>query len=296
MPIFWEDSHRGINDSSDEWRKYGLAQGASDFFLHLKAADMASGTISCYKRSLEWLKEILENRSLQDISGKEIEKAVIKLRNSSKRVSHRSVATMNKIKTSFRSFFKWAFQSGLISNNPTVSLRLAKAASQRTIPMAVEEINAILQVISNCDSPYAERDKALFATYAFTGIRCAEALALRIKDYDRSTLLLYLPVAKGTTGRVQPVPRRLSFILEKYIDILHRNGQADPNAFLFQGRCPKKPLTTRQIRFRFKRWKAISGIQGEPDSPFIKGRFCYTIIPDNERPSSRSACRGAPRA
>jgi integrase len=98
-------------------------------------------------------------------------------------------------------------------------------------------------------------------TYAFTGIRCAEALALRIKDYDRSSLTLSLPKVKGANSRLQPIPHRLFCILEKWISILSRNGQADLRSLLFCGRHPERSLTTRQTRFRFNRWKAQSGIR-----------------------------------
>jgi site-specific recombinase XerD len=198
---------------------------------------------------------------LKDISERQIEKAVITLQDSFKPGSRRSPATMNRIKSAFRSFFKWAFQSGFISHNPAAILRLSKATSQRTIPITMEEINALLQTISEYDDPYAKRDEALFATYAFTGIRCAEALALRVKDYDGSALTVYLPKVKGANSRLQPISHRLSCILEKRISSLRRNIKAASSSFLFHGRHLERSLTTRQVRFRFNRWKALSGIR-----------------------------------
>jgi integrase/recombinase XerC len=212
-------------------------------------------------RSLEWLVKALEDTSFEDISNRHIEKAVITLQDLSKTGSRRSAATMNRIKSTFRSFFKWAFQSGLISHNPAASLRMPKTASQRTIPITKQEINALLHTISESDYPCAERDEALFATYAFTGIRCAEALALRIKNYDRSSVTLYLPKVKGANGRLQPISHRLSRILRKWISSLRRKGQGDLNSLLFCGRHSERSLTTRQVRFRFNRWKALSGIR-----------------------------------
>lgn len=205
--------------------------------------------------------EALDDTILEDTSGRQVEEAVIILQNSSKTGSRRSAATMNRIKSTFRSFFKWAFQSGLISHNPAASLPMSRAASQRTTPITKEGINTLLHTISESGDPYAERDEALLATYAFTGIRCAEALALRVKDYDRSSLTLYLPKVKGANSRQQPIPQRLSCILGKWISILCRNGQADSGSLLFRGRNPERSLTTRQIRFRFNRWKALSGIK-----------------------------------
>ena len=42
-----------------------------------------------------------------------------------------------------------------------------------------------------------------------------------------------------------------------------RLSQADSSSFLFHGRHPERSLTTRQVRFRFNRWKALSGIREE---------------------------------
>lgn len=214
-------------------------------------------------KSLEWLAEVLEDTGLEGISDRHIEKAIITLQDSCTTGQRRSSATMNRIKSAFKSFFKWAYQAGLTSRNPAAGLRISKAASQRTIPITMEEIKALLQTISESEDPNAERDEALFATYAFTGIRCAEALALRIKDYDQSSLTLYLPKVKRTNGRLQPIPNRLSRILERWISILRCNSQADSSSFLFHGRHPERSLTTRQVRFRFNRWKALSGIREE---------------------------------
>ena len=183
------------------------------------------------------------------------------LQESSKPGSRRSPAAMNRIKSAFRSFFQWAFQSGIISHNPVVNLRISKAACQRTIPINVEEINTLLNTISESDDPYAKRDEVLFATYAFTGIRCAEPLALRINDYNQSFLTLYLPKLKGGSARLQPIPHRLSRILERWISILRRNDQTDSSSLLFYGRHPEMLLTTRQVRFRFNRWKVLWGIR-----------------------------------
>ena len=140
---------------------------------------------------------------------------------------------------------------------------MSKVASQPTIPITMEELKVLLHTISKSDSPYAERDETLFATYAFTGIRCAEALALRIKDYDRSSLTLCLPKVKGATGRLQPIPHRLARVPGNWISILRRKGQGDLNSLLFCGRHPDRPLTTRQVRFRFGCWKGLSGIRAD---------------------------------
>ena len=252
-----------IHDAFFDRRNPALPLIIRDFLLHLQASGRASSTISGYKKTLGWLEEALGSTSLANISNRHIEKVVVTIEEYSETGARRSAATMNRIKSTHRSFFRWAFQSGLIAHNPAVNLRISKAASRRTIPINMEEINALLNLISESGDPNAQRDEALFATYAFTGIRCAEALALRNKDYDRSSLTIYVPKVKADHGRLIPIPHRLSRILEKWIGRPRRSGQGDLSSFLFVGRQAEKPLTTRQVRFRFNRWKILAGIREE---------------------------------
>ena len=79
-----------------------------------------------FPRSLEWLIEVLKNPNWEIISSSQFENAVIKLQDISKNGSRRSAAKMNRIKSTLRSFFKWAFQSGHISHNPAANLRISK--------------------------------------------------------------------------------------------------------------------------------------------------------------------------
>ncbi|RLB80012.1 MAG: hypothetical protein DRH24_11480 [Deltaproteobacteria bacterium] len=48
--------------------------------------------------------------------------------------------------------------------------------------------------ISTSNNHRAERYKALFPTYAFTGIRRSEALALGVVDYDSISNIINLPI------------------------------------------------------------------------------------------------------
>jgi len=58
----------------------------------------------------------------------------------------------------------------------------------------------------------ARRDEALFAVYAFTGIRRSEALVPRIRDYDASTKRLAFPLVKGGREGSRHIARRLARI------------------------------------------------------------------------------------
>jgi integrase/recombinase XerC len=241
--------------------KPGLIYAIHDFLIHLKAGGYASNTICCYSQSLKWLVEILGNMSLNNISEKHLANAVIELTNSNSTGAKRSTATMNRIKSAYRSFFKWSLESERISFNPCASLHVTNANSQRTIPITIEEINIFLDTVRKSSDPCAGRDEALFAIYAFTGIRRSEALTLKVKDYDAVSSSLYLSRIKGGSARLQPVPPRLTEILERHISDLKQNKRVNADSSLFSSIQSERSLSVRHVQVRFDKWKNIAGIR-----------------------------------
>ncbi len=238
-----------------------LSSAVNDFHMHMKAAGRASGTILCYLGELERLNGIFGNRDIDQVTGRHLEKVIVLLSGQYINGPRRTAVTMNRIKSTYRSFFKWACESGYASHNPAACLLLAKANSRTTIPITSDEIMYFLCTIRKSGDRFAGRDEALFATYAFTGIRRSEALSLRVKDYDPVSLTLYLPQAKGGNSRIQPVPLLLAEILERYIYELRCNGITGAYAPLFPGRYAYRPLSFRQAQARFDKWKNIAGIR-----------------------------------
>jgi site-specific recombinase XerD len=169
--------------------------------------------------------------------------------------------TLNKIKSIYRSFFRWIRETGRSAYDPAAHLSFAKTSSVSTIPISAEEVGALLATIRSTKSLYAERDEALFATYAFAGLRRSEALSLQIADYDQISRLLTLRHTKGGGSRVLPVPNILAEVLERYIHGMKPTTSADRSFFLFPGRRPQAPLSARQAQTRFDKWKSKIGLR-----------------------------------
>ncbi len=238
-----------------------LSSAINNFHMHLKATGRASGTILCYLGELERLNEFFGKRDIGQVTGRHLEKVIVLLSEQCINGTRRTVVTMNRIKSVYRSFFRWACESGYTSRNPAACLSLAKANSRPTIPITLDEITHFLCTIRKSGDRFAGRDEALLATYAFTGIRRSEGLSLRVKDYDPVSLTLYLPRAKGGNSRIQPVPDLLAEILERYMNGLRSNGITGDYAPLFPGRYIHRPLSFRQAQARFDKWKNLSGIR-----------------------------------
>jgi integrase/recombinase XerD len=238
-----------------------LSRALNDFMKHLQAAGRSKSTIVSYHRDLDRLMKILGDKEMDSIKDSHVNDAVIRLCSCNRGKSKRSAVSMNRLKSVYRSFFRWSFETERISRNPARFLFMTRTSSQPTMPITIEEIKLLLRTIHESDDPLALRDEALFAVYAFTGIRRAEALALRIKDYDPVAMTICLVQTKGGVKRMQPVSSYLACILNKLICRMKDNDRCSP---LFPGRKHwLLPLSLRQVQNRFDKWKTLAGIRND---------------------------------
>ncbi|MBS3944571.1 MAG: site-specific integrase [Melioribacter sp.] len=175
----------------------------------------------------------------------------------------RHYAQQNKKRLPF--FFQLLLQKRIHQNKFADEIHLIKSCSRFTTPITQEEITNLLTAISKSTDTFSQRDKALFAVYAFSGIRKSEALALRISDYDRDSKLLHLPIVKRSSKNFQTIPSILSNILDDYLPFFKNTDSSLP---LFPGIQLKTQLSSRQaglsgrqVSYRFEKWKVISGIR-----------------------------------
>ncbi|MBI5809219.1 MAG: site-specific integrase [Ignavibacteriales bacterium] len=141
-------------------------------------------------------------------------------------------------------------------------IRFVKSYSRKTTALTQEEISILFNTISKSTDSNAERDKTLFAVYAYTGIRKSEALELLISDYDSVSKIFHLRKSKRSSKTFQIIPTILSQILDKYLEerlkLINRDNDSLP---LFPGKELNKKLSSRQASNRFEKWKRISGIR-----------------------------------
>ncbi len=85
--------------------------------------------------------------------------------------------------SSLKSFYKWQEKSGLVELNPAA--QVLSPRTQRDLPdvLNLSEIEILLD-LPDPKTPFGIRDRALLETLYATGIRVAEAAALRLQDVD----------------------------------------------------------------------------------------------------------------
>lgn len=235
------------------YQSISVSEAITGFIRHLQASGRAANTIACYKGCLKRLEGTLKVYEAGMVTTADLEDAVASLQEK----GFCSEVTLNKIRSVYRSFFQWLFETGRIARNPAARLSLAICQSLPTIPITMAEVATFLDTIRNSGDRNAARDELLFTTYAFAGIRRSEALSLKVIHYDPTAKVLHLHDTKGGNSRVQPVPCTLTEIAERYL----RQSNPGGSSFLFPGNRTKSPLSGRQAHNRFEKWRRRAGIR-----------------------------------
>ena len=122
-------------------------------------------------------------------------------------------------------------------DRPEMARHLTFVREPRKIPvvLSLEEIARLLEA-----APGPKYKAALSAAYG-AGLRVSEVVALKVSDIDSERMLLRIEQGKGRKDRFAMLSPRLLELLRDWYRI------ARPAVWLFPGRDPLLPLTTRQF-------------------------------------------------
>ena len=122
-------------------------------------------------------------------------------------------------------------------DRPEMARHLTFVREPRKIPviLSLEEIARLLEA-----TPGPKYKAALSAAYG-AGLRVSEVVALKVSDIDSERMLLRIEQGKGRKDRFAMLSPRLLELLRDWYRI------ARPAVWLFPGRDPLLPLTTRQF-------------------------------------------------
>ena len=143
--------------------------------------------------------------------------------------------TVNRKLAALSSFFRWALQHRLVSDDPTVLIKGVKEA--RTAPKALErtDLNRLLRkageprTADTGKRPW--RDVAIVAVLLHTGLRVGELCALRLSDLSLSERKGTITVRSGKGRKYREVPLNAD-VRKALNDYLER--RKEESEFFFQ--------------------------------------------------------------
>ena len=156
-------------------------------------------------------------------------------------------------------------------DRPEMGRHLTFVREPRKIPVVLspEEVARLLEA-----APGPKYKAALSAAYA-AGLRVSEVVALKVADIDSERLLLRIEQGKGRKDRFAMLSPRLLDLLRDWYRI------ARPKLWLFPGRDPVLPMTTRQFRRAVHAAAAMAEIDKRVTPHTLRHSFATHLLEQN---------------
>lgn len=168
-------------------------------------------------------------------------------------------ATLARMASSWRGFFKFLLDNGLIELNPSLGLKTPKLPRALPKAVGVDALAALLQGPLPQTFRYAQAHVLIELLYC-TGLRISEALSLQVDALSGVSELRV--VGKGNKARVVPVVNTLSDRLKEFYEPraahLRKAGQPNQNALFVSAKGA--PLSARQAQRDVADHAAQSGL------------------------------------
>ena len=181
----------------------------------------SSHTVAAYKKDLDQFVQFCTNMvGVFDVNmadGKMIRNWIVHLME-----QQYTPKSVNRKISTLKSFYRFLMKEGIIGVNPAVNIILPKI--RKKLPGYIEEepITHLLDDGLFGNDFAGIRDKLIVTLLYGTGIRRAELLKLKEKDFDMKECLIKV-LGKRNKERVIPYPRSINPLLNDYITI--RNAQ-----------------------------------------------------------------------
>ena len=159
-------------------------------------------------------------------------------------------------------------------DRPDLARRLTVVREPRRLPavLSVEEVTLLLQAAPG------PKYKAAFGTAYGAGLRVSEVVALKVGDIDSERMLLRVEQGKGRKDRHAMLSPQLLELLRDWWREGRRLGVLLPQGWLFPGRNPVEPLSTRQLNRAVHATAEAAGIKKRVSPHTLRHSFATHLL------------------
>jgi integrase/recombinase XerD len=152
--------------------------------------------------------------------------------------------------------------------------RLTIVREPRRLPavLSVEEVTLLFEAAPG------PKYKAAFATAYGAGLRVSEVVALKVGDVDSQRMLLRVEQGKGRKDRHAMLSPQLLELLRAWWREGRRLGVLLPRGWLFPGRNPLEPLSTRQLNRAVHAAVEVAGIKKRVSPHTLRHSFATHLL------------------
>ena len=159
-------------------------------------------------------------------------------------------------------------------DRPDLARRLTIVRQPRRLPavLSAEEIVLLLEAAPG------PKYKAALATAYGAGLRVSEVVALKVGDVDSERMLLRVERGKGRKDRYAMLSPQLLELLRAWWREGRRLGSLLPGGWLFPGRNPIEPLSTRQLNRAVHAAAKAAGIKKRVSPHTLRHSFATHLL------------------
>lgn len=241
-----------------------------DYLTNVKKS--SNNTIASYRRDLVKLNSFLTNSGCENwekVTNTNLNSYVLMIEKKGM-----SSATVSRNIASIKAFFLYLLKQGVISEDPSDTLKPPKIEKKIPTILTVEEINLLLEQPSGV-TPKEIRDKAMLELLYATGIRVSELISLKVKDVNLA--MNFIQCHDGGRERVIPFTVETHGALENYLRNSRDAMCTESQDYLFTN-CQGAPMTRQGFWKIIKYYSAKAGIKKDITPHTIRHSFAMHLV------------------
>ena len=190
---------------------------SSSFLNHLQIErGLAANSIAAYRRDLAKFASFLNGRSLSEVDPETITEFETSLRE-----AQLSVASINRVDSTLRSFFKHLQQEYGYAD-PTLEISPKKSARRLPKALTIAQIVSMIDAAHRDGQPITVRDQAMLELLYSSGARVSELIGINLNDLstietDDGIITTLKLRGKGSKERIVPLGSFAAKAIENYL-------------------------------------------------------------------------------
>lgn len=214
----------------------------------------SSHTLDSYSRDLKSLIEYCDKHNI--LRWSEVDDQFIRSLVSKRHRQGLAGASLQRLLSTFRSFFKYLLIENVVKHNPAQEIQAPKTGRKLPSTLDVDNITRLIEIKG--DEAATVRDRAILELFYSSGLRLSELSSLNIEDGKMIISGSIRVKGKGNKERDLPVGGKASTAMKSWlarrVEIANENEQA-----LFVGKQGKR-IHNSVIQKRLKYWAQKQGI------------------------------------
>jgi integrase/recombinase XerD len=192
-------------------------QASTSFLNHLQIErGLATNSIAAYRRDLAKFAIFLNNKPLSEVGPD-----IISGFENSLRKEKLSVASINRVDSTLRSFFKHLQQEYGYAD-PTLEIAPSKSARRLPKALTIDQIVSMIDAAHREGQPITVRDQAMLELLYSSGARVSELIGININDVssietDDGVITTLKLRGKGSKERIVPLGSFASKAIDNYM-------------------------------------------------------------------------------